>query len=68
MSATVTSEILDIIRSEYEELPKLRLTVPQASRLWSLDTFNAQALLDGLVRNGFLMRTPDGCYGRLSAC
>lgn len=68
MSVTLTSDILEIIRSEYEEMPELRLTVAQAGRLWNLDTFIAQALLDGLVQNRFLSLTPDGRYGRLSAC
>jgi hypothetical protein len=67
MSITVPPGILEIIRSEYQEMPELRLTVPQAGRLWNLEPSVAEALLEVLVRDGFLRQMADGRYGRVDA-
>lgn len=64
MSATVTEDFIHIIRSEYGEMPGLRLTPQQAGRLWNLDPVVARALLDALVEAGHLVRGDDGRYGR----
>lgn len=50
------------VRSEYHEMPGLRLTLAQASRLWQLDTETCEAVLEYLVREGFLIRTPDDAF------
>lgn len=68
MSTIVSSDILEVIRDEYEEMPELRLTLMQAARLWDLDLATARALLDEFVREGFLTRTPAGRYERRDAC
>jgi hypothetical protein len=52
------------VRSEYLEMPGLRLTSGQASRLWGLDSMTCQQLLDMLMDAQFLMRTHDGRYIR----
>jgi Fic family protein len=47
------------IRSDYFELPGLKLTVVQAARLWGLGVDVATTLLDELVARGFLARWGD---------
>ena len=54
--------LFDRIRGEYREMPGLRLTLDQACRLWHVDRLTCQALLDQLVREDFLRRTPTGGY------
>jgi hypothetical protein len=54
----------DIMSAEYEGLPRLSLTVPQARRLWGLDERTCRYVLDSFVETGYLLRTPDGRYGR----
>jgi len=50
------------VRSEYFEMPGLRVTIEQACRLWQLDVSTCQMLLDQLVRDGFLCKTNTGFY------
>ncbi|OFV91855.1 MAG: hypothetical protein A3G76_13455 [Acidobacteria bacterium RIFCSPLOWO2_12_FULL_65_11] len=58
-------ELLHRIRSEYLEMPGLRLTRPQAQRLWGLDERTCSRLLESLAEAKFLRRTDDGNYARL---
>lgn len=46
-------------------MPALRLTEPQARRLWGLDAASCSALLNALVEAGFLFRTRDGAVMRV---
>ena len=50
------------IRSEYREMPGLRLTFPQACRLWQMEPHTCEAVLSTLIDERFLRRTPDGAY------
>jgi hypothetical protein len=50
------------IRGEYMEMPGLKLTVPQAARLWHLDQPSIEQLLNVLVADGVLHRTAAGAY------
>jgi hypothetical protein len=50
------------IRGEYMEMPGLKLTVPQAARLWHLDQPSIEQLLNVLVTDGLLRRTAAGAY------
>ena len=59
-------DLLDRIRGEYLALPGLRLTPPQARRLWGLDEQQCTELLNRLVEAGFLDATADGRYARRS--
>jgi hypothetical protein len=52
------------IRAEYQEMPGLTLTVPQAARLWSLSAPESLGLLSELVDTGFLIRDRKGAYRR----
>ena len=57
-------ETLRRVQGEFREMPGLRLTPAQASRLWGLDAVSSQALLDALVDARFLFRTHDGAFMR----
>ena len=57
-------ETLQRVQGEFREMPGLRLTPAQASRLWGLDATASQALLDALVDARFLRRAPDGSFMR----
>jgi hypothetical protein len=66
MNAAQTSivDFIHLVRAEYLEMPGLHLTRSQVRRLWSLDELTCDALLDALVRVGFLQRTRGGAYVR----
>jgi len=53
--------------AEYMEMPGLKLTAAQASRLWHLDVAASMRLLESMVDAGVLYRTRDGAYLLLSA-
>lgn len=59
-------ELIGRIRGEYLEMPGLRLTRPQARRLWGLDEHTSDRLLSMLVERKFLTCAPDGAYVRLT--
>ena len=50
------------VRGEYREMPGLRLTLPQASRLWQVATATCESVLESLVSDGVLLKTPQGAY------
>jgi len=54
--------LLHRVRSEFLEMPGLRLTSGQAARLWSVDHGTSQRILDGLTTAGFLWRNSNGAY------
>jgi hypothetical protein len=60
----------DVIRrraeAEYREMPGLKLTAAQASRLWHLDPAASKWLLESMVAGGLLHRAKDGGYVLLS--
>jgi hypothetical protein len=58
-------QILRRIRSEYLEMPGLRLTCAQAQRLWAMDRQTCTEVLDSLTEDRFLHRRDDGSYARL---
>jgi hypothetical protein len=58
------SDWLRLIRSEFCEAPGLRVSGPQAARLWGLDADTCTALLEALVQTHFLRRTPEGHYAQ----
>ena len=56
------------IENEFREMPGLRLTRWQASRLWSLDAAECEFVLNKLVAARILRETRDGYVaGRISA-
>jgi hypothetical protein len=50
------------IRGEYREMPGLRLTLPQACRLWQLDAATCKVVLQTLIEEGFLIGRQDGTF------
>ncbi len=52
------------VRSEYLEMPGLKLTEAQARRLWSMDCDTCRVVLATLVERGFLRRSARGLYIR----
>lgn len=52
------------VRAEFEEMPGMKLTVPQASRLFGLDEAICQTIVDRLVRIAYLRRTETGAVTR----
>jgi hypothetical protein len=55
-------ELAQRVRGEYGEMPGLRLTIPQASKLWHRDDIACREVLDQLVAEHFLFRTANGAY------
>jgi len=60
-----TDEVLRRVQCEFLEMPGLRLTAPQARRLWGLDAASCDALLGALVESRFLFKTRDGAFTRV---
>ncbi len=58
-------DVLRRVQGEFLEMPGLRLTEPQARRLWNLDQTSCESLLGMLVAEKFLFRTRDGAFMRL---
>ena len=60
-------DVLQRIQGEFVEMPGLRLTAPQAQRLWGLDAEFCEAILGALVDAKFLLRTGDDVYVRIDS-
>ncbi len=60
-----TDDVVRRVKGEFLEMPGLRLTEPQARRLWGLDAASCGALLRTLVETKFLFRTRDGAFMRV---
>ena len=58
-------DVLQRIQGEFVEMPGLRLTAPQAQRLWGLEREVCAALLGALVDAKFLLQTRDGSFVRM---
>ena len=55
--------LLARVRSEFREMPCLRLTLPQLRRLFGLREDVCQRVLATMLREGFLWQDADGRYG-----
>jgi hypothetical protein len=53
-------QIVIRVRNEFVEMPGLRLSVPQAMRLWGLGAEECHRVIDALVEASFLKRTARG--------
>ena len=58
------SSIVHIIDAEFDEMPGLRLTLPQARRLWHLSSEECEEALEQLCRLGLLTQDLTGHYLR----
>ena len=61
----VSELLLYRVRGEFLEMPGLRLTLAQASRLWHMDIAICASVLMRLVSDRFLTCTRQGAYVRL---
>ena len=52
--------LIQRVRSEFNEMPGLRLTPAQAARLLGLDRKSCERVISALVNSAFLRWTPDG--------
>ena len=52
------------VREEFREMPGLRLTPAQATRLWGLDSDACRAVIETLVATDFLRWTASGSVTR----
>jgi len=58
------NELVGRIRAEFLEMPGLRLTVRQASRLWVIDEGSCRRVIDALIGASFLRWTTSGAVTR----
>lgn len=58
------NELVGRIRAEFMEMPGLRLTMTQATRLWGLDERACRKVVDALIGASFLRWTPAGMIAR----
>jgi len=64
---TDTDPIVLRIREEFREMPGLRLTPAQATRLWGLDSYSCRRIIDRLVADEFLKWTAAGAVTRVES-
>lgn len=62
MNCPAPADMVERARAEYLEMPGLKMTAAQASRLLGLDQETCMCVLDALVREGFLVRASDGRF------
>lgn len=67
MTIDEPTTLLARARSEYLEMPGLRLTPWQAGRLWNIEPEQSEHVLGLLVASGFLWRNRKGAYVRRSS-
>jgi len=53
---------IEIVQTEYREMPGLQLTRRQMQRFLGIDVLTCQAVIDELERQRFLRRTPKDAY------
>jgi hypothetical protein len=58
--------LVERVRSEFAEMPGMRLTVAQVQRLCGVDRIVCAAILDSLVESGCLCRQADGTYAQVT--
>jgi hypothetical protein len=57
--------LVDRVRGEFNEMPGLQLTIPQAARLLGIEQEACRIVIDQLVDSEFLRRTPAGTIVRM---
>ena len=61
-NAPPLAELLQRVREQYQEMPGLKLTKPQAMRLFGVAPSVCAAMLRALVMENFLSRTGNGLF------
>jgi len=54
--------VVERIRAEFAAVPGLKITSPQACRLWNVSEETCRAALDALVADRFIWLAPSGRY------
>jgi hypothetical protein len=67
MSSSEVRADISRVRVEFIEMPGLRLTLPQASRLWGLEPTACLDVIEVLIRSAFLRWTAAGAVARVEA-
>jgi len=62
-----TDAIVLRIREEFREMPGLRLTPAQATRLWGLEIDTCRQVIEQLVAASFLRWTDGGAIARIES-
>ena len=57
--------LIQRVRAEFLEMPGLRVTPAQATRLWGLEPAACGQVIDALLDCAFLRWTPDGTLARV---
>ena len=57
--------LVDRVRGEFNEMPGLQLTIPQAARLLGIEPEACRSVIDQLVDSKVLRRTPAGTIVRV---
>jgi hypothetical protein len=60
----MSTALAERVRGEFNEMPGLQLTVPQAARLWGMDLKACRDVIDALVAAAFLRWTQAGTIVR----
>ena len=60
--AAVLRDVLNRIEGEYNEMPGMCVSRPQAQRLWGLDSTTCELVLTTLLERGVVRRTARGLY------
>jgi hypothetical protein len=63
-SRSAPAALLQRVREQYREMPELKLTKPQATRLFGVAPSVCDTVLSALVMENFLSRTADGMFVR----
>ncbi len=66
MNASPPETLHERIRSEYREMPGMRLKLEQLQRLFGIERTMCQMVLDSLVEAKFLRASSDGHYARMT--
>lgn len=61
-AAPPDSNLLRRVRGEFEEMPDMRLSLDQATRLWSIDRNDCKRILETLTKSHFLEIDARGRY------
>ena len=57
--------LIDRVRGEFNEMPGLQLTIPQAARLLGIEPEACRKVIDQLVASEFLRKTQSGTIVRV---
>ena len=55
-------KLVQHIQEEFEDIPRLRVTVPEAARFWAIDEITCESVLTQLAATGFLARGADSRF------